>query len=214
MCLLVTPNDELTLTSFSYANQASNVDDHKSMAAYCVFFGNTLVSWSSKKQYVVAPSSSKSKYRAFSHASIEVVWLTQLLTELGVLPQSVSVLWCDNISVGALATNPIFHAQTKHIEIDIHYVCGQVLRGFLQVRYMPSNDQLADCLTKSLTHSKFGYLRSKLGIIEPLSRLRGNVKDNTQTHRFTNLEDTSTKFQNLHPNKWGTVLLFFPPLFL
>lgn len=93
------------------------------------------------------------------------------------------ILWCDSMSAGALATNPVFHARTKHIEIDIHFVRDQVLRGALSIRYIPSSDQLADCLTKSLTHTQFYLLRSKLGIVELPVRLRGDIKTTTELYK-------------------------------
>ncbi|KAE8650825.1 hypothetical protein Csa_017512, partial [Cucumis sativus] len=78
---------------------------------------------------------------------------------------------------GALATNPMFHARTKHIEIHVHFVCDQVLRDVLEVQYIPSTDQLVDNLNKPFTHSHFQCLRSKLGIIQLLSHLRGNIRE-------------------------------------
>ncbi|KAA0057477.1 Copia protein [Cucumis melo var. makuwa] len=161
--ILFQSNTDLSITAFSDADWASNINDRKSVAAYCVFVGNNLDSWSLKKQNVVARSSTESEYRALAHATSEIVWITQLLSELSILIHPKPILWCDNISVGALATNPVFHARTKHIEIDVHFVHDQVLCSALEVRYIPSSDQLADCLTKPLTHSHFYYLRSKLG---------------------------------------------------
>lgn len=109
MGLLVQPSDELS----SDVDWASSVDDQKSIIAYCVFLGNTLVSWSSKKQTVVAQSSTKFEYRALAHAFAEVMWLKQLLLELGVPSRSILIIWCDNLSAGALATNPVFHERSS-----------------------------------------------------------------------------------------------------
>lgn len=103
------------------------------MAAYCVFLGNTFIFWSSQKQSVVARSSTESKYRALNHAFDEIIWLKELLSEIGVIITSVLVLWCDTISAGVLATNPVFHARTKHIEIEVHFVRDQVTSGALEV---------------------------------------------------------------------------------
>ena len=61
-------------------------------------------------------------------------------------------------------TNIVFQARTKHIEIDVHFVCDQVVQGNLEIRYVPSYDQIVDCLTKQLSQSQFAYLRSKLRI--------------------------------------------------
>lgn len=81
--------------------------------------------------------------------------IRNLLHEGGFQLSGTPIIWYDNLGAGALAANPIFHARTKHIEIDVHYVPDQVLHGLLTVRYMPSSEQIADCLMKSLTQSIF-----------------------------------------------------------
>lgn len=104
--ILLQPSPDLDVVAYSDADWLSNVDDRRSVAAYCVFIGNNLVSWSSKKQTVVARLSTESEYRALAHTAAEIAWIHQLLTELSI-PQTVKlVIWCDNISAGALATNP------------------------------------------------------------------------------------------------------------
>lgn len=173
--LHISPGDHLNLIGFTDADWAANVDDRRSVGAYCVFLGSTLVSWSSKKQTAVARSSTESEYRALAQATSEIIWLQQLLQEIDSPCATAPILWCDNMSAAALATNPVFHARTKHIEIDVHFVRDHVLRGNLSIRYVPSADQIADCLTKSLTHSQFHYLRSKLGVVEIPTRLRGDI---------------------------------------
>lgn len=102
----------------------------------CSLSGN-LVSWSSKKQAAVARSSIKSEYRALALSVSKVIWLKQLLPELDVALPLKSVIWCNNLIVRALATNPIFHARTKHIEIDVYFIQDHVLRGALVIRYIP-----------------------------------------------------------------------------
>lgn len=81
-----------------------------SRSTYCVYLGNTLISWSSKKQTAVARSSTESEYRALVHASAKIVWLKQLLGEISLTNIPRPIIWCDNISASALAINPVFHA--------------------------------------------------------------------------------------------------------
>ncbi|MDV3193954.1 MAG: Ty1/Copia family ribonuclease HI [Sweet potato little leaf phytoplasma] len=100
------------------------------------------------------------------------------MTKIGVSCFTKPILWCDNISARALAANPVFHARTKHIEIDVHFVQDLVLNSQLDVRYIPSADQIVDCLTKPLSHSQFAHLRFKLGVAELPSRLRGDIEEN------------------------------------
>ena len=154
---------------------ASNIDARKSIAAYCVFIGNNLVSWLSKKQFVVARSSMKFGYRALALVAYEVTWLKQLLSELTSCLSHNSIIWCDNVSVGALAMYPVFHAHKKHIEIDVHFVRDQVLKGTLKVRYIPSSYQLADCLTKSLI-KRIKFLTAK-DFIEILDQFNWKLKN-------------------------------------
>lgn len=93
------------------------MDDRKHVAAYCVFFGNTLVSWSSKKQTIVVRSSTEKISCFGSHTHTEVVWLKQPLSELGMSSIPTPIMWCDNISVGTLASNRVFYACTKILKL-------------------------------------------------------------------------------------------------
>ena len=126
---------------------------------------------------------------------------------LNSLFQFILNLFCGVITLvqRRLQPNPVFHARTKHIEIDVHFVRDQVLRRALEVQYIPSSDQLADCLTKPLTHSHFYYLRSKLRVIELPSRLRENIRkgchtSNTHgssTNAISSFSRNYKKFQNI-----------------
>ena len=85
-----------------------------------------------------------------------------LLRDLGIFLSTPPLLWCDNVSALAIASNFVFHARTKHIEVDYHFVCEKVLRKDLMVKFISSNDQLADIFTKGLPFSRFHWLTSKL----------------------------------------------------
>lgn len=99
----------------------------------------------------------------------ELTWIQQLLGEIGVPLSSPYTVYCDNISTTYLALNSVFHARTKHIELDVHFVCEQVGSGRLQIRYIPTQDQLADVLTKGLSSTHHRLLRVNLLIIQALS---------------------------------------------
>uniref|UniRef100_A0A803PR46 Reverse transcriptase Ty1/copia-type domain-containing protein n=1 Tax=Cannabis sativa TaxID=3483 RepID=A0A803PR46_CANSA len=136
----------------------------------------TVTAWSSKKQTVVARSSMESEYRALAQVTAEVAWIESLLKEIHFVLPSVPVVWCDNMSANALATNPVYHARTKHIELDVHFIRDKVLQKKIEIRHIASKDQIADCLTKVLTHPKFKELTDKLGVTSSPLRLRGGVK--------------------------------------
>ena len=162
---------------YSDADWACDIDDRKSIGAYCIYLGNNLISWSSKKQGVVAKSSTESEYRALSSACSELSWLQSLFSELNIVQLPTSVLWCDNQSAGELARNLVFHSKSKHIELDVHYIRDKVLSKALEVRYIPTEEQVADILTKPLSLPKFSYFRSKLNVINRPLSLREDVKE-------------------------------------
>jgi hypothetical protein len=74
-----------------------------------------------------------------------------LLKELGIHSPPCAQLWCDNIGATYLASNPVFHARMKHIEIDLHFVPERVARKLLEVRPVSTKDQVADGFTKPLS---------------------------------------------------------------
>ncbi|XP_062102934.1 uncharacterized mitochondrial protein AtMg00810-like [Humulus lupulus] len=131
--LHIAPSTNSTLIGLSNADWACCPDDRKSIAGYCVFLGDSLISWASKKQSVVARSSTESEYRALAHLAAELTWLQELLNELRVKCSSVPVIWCDNLSASALASNPVYHARTKHSELDVHFVRDKVLEKKLEI---------------------------------------------------------------------------------
>ena len=62
-----------------------------------------------------------------ANGAAEAMWVDTLLQELGVARQRVPILWCDNLGATYLTANPVFHARTKHIEIDFHFMRERVL---------------------------------------------------------------------------------------
>ncbi|KAH9677458.1 retrovirus-related pol polyprotein from transposon RE1 [Citrus sinensis] len=155
----------LNLTAFSYADWGSDLDDRRSVGRYCVYLGNSLISWSSKKQHIVSKSTAESEYRALALAAAEVLWITYLLKELKMSLQQTPVIHCDNKSAEALASNPKYHSTTKHIELDLHFIREHIAKKELQVSHVPSHEQVADILTKPLAYDQFNYLRSKLNVL-------------------------------------------------
>jgi hypothetical protein len=154
----------MVFISNSDADWAGNIDDRRSTSGFCVYLSRNLVSWCAKKQPTIFRSSTEAEYRSLALTCTEVMWLEYLHKEIQVPLQQPPILWCDNIGATFLASNPMFHARTKHIEIDYHFVRERVASNRLKVQFICSKDQLADCLTKPLPLPRFQYLRFKLNV--------------------------------------------------
>ena len=154
------------ISIFTDADWAGCVDDRRSTSGFAVFVGPNIVSWSSKKQPIVSRSSTEAEYKALANGAAEAIWVDSLLKELGVIQQRPPILWCDNLGATYLTANPLFHARTKHIEIDFHFVRERVAAGNLDVR--STKDQLADVFTKPATRQMLDRFRSNLNLVRGL----------------------------------------------
>ncbi|PKU77313.1 putative mitochondrial protein [Dendrobium catenatum] len=152
----------LLLQGYVDADWASNTQDHTSISGFCNFLGHSPVSWQVKKQSTIARSSTEAEYRALATAASEVLWLRRLLEEFHTTQDSPTTVYCDNTSAIALANNPVFHARTKHIEVDCHFIRDCIKKNHIAVHHICTTDQIADLFTKALPTQRFKHLSSKL----------------------------------------------------
>jgi hypothetical protein len=172
------------INAYCDSDWAGDPDDRRSTCGYGVFVGSNLISWSAKKQPVVSKSSTEAEYRCLALVTAEVYWLRMLLHELQVSLAFAPVVWCDNISALALASNPIFHARSKHIEVDYHFVREKVANKDILLQHVPTSLQPADIFTKGHTADRFCYLRDKLSVTDIPASLRANDKDNVHNTKI------------------------------
>ncbi|KAB2615107.1 hypothetical protein D8674_021695 [Pyrus ussuriensis x Pyrus communis] len=123
--ILMTKNDHTHIMGYCDGDWAGNAIDRKSTSGHCTFVGGNLVTWKSKKQTVIARSSAEAEYRAMASTVCELIWLKGLLCDLGFPTTFPMSLFCDNQAAMHIASNPVFHEQMKHIEVDCHYVHEQ-----------------------------------------------------------------------------------------
>ena len=176
--LHINKSSPTSLTAYSDADWAGCPDTRRSTSGFCVFRGNNLVSWSSKRQVTVSRSSAEAEYRAVAHAVADTVWLRQLLLEPHRPIEQATIVYCDNISVVYMSGNPVQHRRTKHIEIDIHFVREKVALGQVRVLHVPTSAQFADIFTKGLATTPFQDIRFSLNVVEPTVDTAGMLEYN------------------------------------
>ena len=134
-----------------------------------------MISWKSKEQSVVSQSSADLEYRAMTQSVCEIMWIRQLLMEVGIETSVPAKLWCDNQVSMHIASNPIFHKQTKHIEIDCHFVNEKIKLGLISIGYIKTGEQLGDFF--------FFFLSVKSNIYKNERRAQGSQKVHKRSTR-------------------------------
>lgn len=162
--LMYSASAELCLNAFADADWATCKETRRSITGFCVYLGSSLISWKSKKQGFVSQSSTEAEYRSLAMVTCELIWLQQLLRDLCIHVTGPGKLYCDNKSALHIATNPVFHERTKHIEIDCHTVRDQIKAGRLKAFHVTTENQLADILTKPLHPGPFHSFLHRLSL--------------------------------------------------
>ena len=155
------------LIGYSDADWAGDLDDRHSTTGNLFLMAGGPVNWLSKKQAVVALSTSEAEYVALSSATQEAMWLRKLLiSDLQVTSQEPTVLMEDNQGAISIAKNPVAHSRTKHIDIRYHYIREAMQEGIVIIHYCPTEQMIADILTKPLPRERFKLLREAMGMVE------------------------------------------------
>lgn len=160
--LLYTSSLHLQVLAFSDASWADN-SDRKSTGGYMVFAGNNLIDWSSRKQTIIATSSTESEVYEVERCALAVAHTRNVLESLGVKQTGPSIIYVDNTAAIALC-QPQSHAsrRSRHFEIRMLKVRELIQLGIIKLEYIHTSEQLADILTKSLQTATHRYLFSKI----------------------------------------------------
>lgn len=149
------------LMGYSDSDFANDVDTRKSTTGYIFIMNGGPITWSSQKQKTVALSTTEAEFVAACDATKEILWLQQLMIDLGEDSKCVTLL-VDNQSAIKLINNPVYHKRTKHIDVKYNFIREKAESGLIKVNYVPSKSQFADILTKTLPTQVFTGLRDNI----------------------------------------------------
>ena len=152
-----------SIAGYTDADGATQEHRH-AISGYAFLIDGGAVSWFSRKQEIVTLSTAEAEYVAATHAAKEAIWLKRLITEIFNFPDEPITLHCDNQSAIALTKDNIAHSRTKHIDIRYHFIRYSVQDGKINITYCPTNENVADTLTKPLPSIKAKHFAAALGL--------------------------------------------------
>ena len=152
---------EPELVAYTVADWEGDVITRRSTSGYVFQFGYSAVScnWSSRNQPFAA-NSSEAEYVALSSTAQQTVWLCLLTKDLGKSVYRSTTIFEDNQGAKELAKNPKYRNRTKHVDICHHFVRERATANIIKVVYCPTEDMIADIMTKELTTFSFQELRN------------------------------------------------------
>jgi hypothetical protein len=154
---------QVLLEGYCDADWGSQPHRH-SISGFSFHYGQGAISWSSKKQNIIALLSTEAEYIAETHAAKEAIWLQTFINEVVGTDKNPLTMMADNQGAIALAKDNKFHSRTKHIDLHYHFVHEAVEKGKITVQYIPTSENVADIFTKALPKLKFTKFVGKLGL--------------------------------------------------
>ncbi len=143
----------------------SQEEEHCAISGFAYLIDGDAVSWSSKQQELMVLSTTEREYVAATHAAKEGLWLCSLISEVfGSLLNGPTTLFSDNQSAIALTKEHQYHARTKHVDIRYHFTCWVIDNGSIHLIYCPTEDMVANTLTKPLSSAKAKHFAVELGL--------------------------------------------------
>jgi len=153
---------EVECCAYADADWAGDHRDRKSISGWVAKINGDPISWSSKKQRVVALSTCEAELYATSAALQEVLWIRSMLAELGLNCSAGSTVYGDNQSAISVSKNGVKGERTKHIDIKYHFITDTIDKQKVKLQWIPTQQQEADIFTKPLGSEIFSRLRAKL----------------------------------------------------
>ncbi|XP_026400076.1 uncharacterized protein LOC113295966 [Papaver somniferum] len=141
MGILYTVSEEPKLVGYTDSDWAGDTEGRKSTPGYAFHLGTRFFSWSSKKQQVVALSTTEAEYIVVGNCATQAVWLRMMLKYLFHEQVTPTTIICDNNSSISLTKNPVLHGRSKHIDIKYYYIRELVSNKEIAVEFCESENQ-------------------------------------------------------------------------
>jgi len=170
--------EDIQLRGYFDADWGGDANEPRSTTGYVFFVGDGAMLWNCKRQPTIALFTTEAEYMATSHCTKEANWLRKLLADVGFVQEGATTIMCDNQGCIALAKNPTNHSRTKHIDIQHHFIRERLESGEICLRYCPTQEMVADVLTKALPKERHQKLTRSLGLISIDGLQSGSVVDN------------------------------------
>jgi hypothetical protein len=158
-------SEGLILSAYSDADHGAG-EDRKSIPGYLFKIAGGAVAWMSKKQPTIALSSTEAGYMGLLQAVKQLIWTQRFLWELGREAKNDTIVYKENQVAIVLGYNPEFHARTKHIDIQYHFIRECIENERLTLEYCATEDLIADGLTKALPKERHCRLLGEMGLRE------------------------------------------------
>ena len=155
-------------SGYSDADHGGDKATGRSTGGYCMKVGSGMTSWSSKLQPLVSLSTTQAEFTAAVEAGKEIMWLRNLLGELGYDQSGATTLHMDNQSAISVSKNPEHFGRMKHLDLRMFWLREVVEAGQIKPEFIPTSSMPADILTKPLSRDKFEAGRKMLGLEDSL----------------------------------------------
>ncbi len=155
---------DVSLRGYCDADWGGDANEWHSTTGYIFFVGVGAISWNCKRQPTIALYTTEAEYMATSQCTKEAIWLRKLMMDVGLVQNGATNNMCDNQGCIALAKNSIHHSRTKHIDIQHHFIREKLESGEIGLKYCPTQDMVADVLTKALAKERHQNLTKSMGL--------------------------------------------------
>ena len=154
---------KMKLTGYTNAD-GSMAEDRHAISGHAFLTHGSTVSWSTKRQEIITLSNTKAEYMAITHTMKEALWIWLLILQLFELKLDLTTLFSDKQSAIELTKDHQYHVQSKHIDIHFHFIGYIVEDSSIWLIYCPTNNMVADTLTKVLPSAKVKHFTNEFGL--------------------------------------------------